>query len=333
MSIDLQAKEIKPLRHTFSRVQAYTGDKPASRYLEVTLDVQPTENFHYRPQWEPQYELFDVRRTALAMDDWNQLRDPRQLYYATWTINRARQQETVESNYKFVEQRGLLESMDEDLIQHVLNVLMPLRHVAWGGNMNNSAMCSRAYGAAFTAPALMHAMDHLGVAQFLTRLGIALGGATALDEGKQDWVEKNEWQPLRKYVEDSFVELDPFALFMAQNVVLDGLLYPLIYQAYLDGQVSPKGGTAVTMLTAFMPEWFAETQRWIDQTIKVLAAESDGNSQQLQQWFEHYLSLALTALLPIATMALGDTAESTLEQIRSGLVQRMNKAGLKEVHA
>ena len=31
MNIDLQAREIQPLRSTFARVAAYTGDKPASR--------------------------------------------------------------------------------------------------------------------------------------------------------------------------------------------------------------------------------------------------------------------------------------------------------------
>ena len=53
MNIDLQAREIQPLRNTFARVAAYTGDKPASRYLEATLGMQPAANFNYRPTWEP----------------------------------------------------------------------------------------------------------------------------------------------------------------------------------------------------------------------------------------------------------------------------------------
>ena len=39
--------------------------------------------------------------------------------------------------------------------------------------MNNCTICSRGYGTAFTAPAMFHAMDALGVAQYLTRLGLA----------------------------------------------------------------------------------------------------------------------------------------------------------------
>ena len=33
-----------------------------------------------------------------------------------------------------------------------LDVLVPLRHVAWGANMNNSSVCAYGYGTAFTAP-------------------------------------------------------------------------------------------------------------------------------------------------------------------------------------
>jgi phenol/toluene 2-monooxygenase (NADH) P1/A1 len=36
---------------------------------------------------------------------------------------------------------------------------------------------------------------------------------------------------LRRYVEDTFVVKDPFELWIAQNVALDGLLYPLVYGA------------------------------------------------------------------------------------------------------
>jgi phenol hydroxylase P1 protein len=36
-----------------------------------------------------------------------------------------------------------------------------------------------------------------------------------------------------------------------------------------------QGGTAVSMLTAFMPEWHDESARWIDAVAKVAAAESD----------------------------------------------------------
>ena len=107
MTIDLQAREIQPLRHTYAHVAQYIGgDKHATRYQEATLGAQPSANFHYRPSWDPDHEIFDTGRTAVKLADWYVLRDPRQFYYASWTMTRARQQDAMESNYQFVEQRG-----------------------------------------------------------------------------------------------------------------------------------------------------------------------------------------------------------------------------------
>src|SRR5258706_4905337 len=110
MNIDLQAREIAPLRNTYAHVAKYIGnDKPASRYQEATYGAQPMSNFHYRPTWDPEHELFDTSRSAVVLADWYVLKDPRQLYYATWTAARARQQDAMESSFQFVESRGMVE--------------------------------------------------------------------------------------------------------------------------------------------------------------------------------------------------------------------------------
>lgn len=328
MNIELQAREIQPLRHTFDRVAAHTGDKPASRYLEAMLGAQPKENFHYRPTWEQGLELFDAGRTAIRMADWYALRDPRQFYYATWTMARARQQEAMEANYQFVESRGLAARMADAQRAHACAVLMPLRHVAWGGNMNNCSMCSRGYGTAFTAPAMFHAMDQLGVAQYLTRLGLAMDEPGVLEAGRNDWLQGPAWQPLRRLVEDLLVLQDPIELFIAQNLALDGLLYPLIYGRFVDGPLALHGGTAVSMLTAFMPEWHAESARWIDAVAKVAAAESDANRALLSRWYLAHVDQAQAALAPVAAMALGQEAQAALSEVRQALDARARKAGL-----
>ncbi len=328
MNIDLQAKEIKPLRQTFDRVKAYTGDKAPSRYQEATLGAQPTENFHYRPTWEPAMEIFDVRRTAIVLDDWNALRDPRQYYYATWTMARARQQESMDANYQFVESRGLIDKMPEPLRNDVAAVLMPLRHAAWGANMNNCSMASRGYGAVFTAPALMHAMDHLGAAQFLTRLGLLLGDSACLDDGKSAWLSDPAWQPLRQLQEDSFIEQDPIALFVRQNLAIDGLLYPLLYGQYVEEYVALRGGSAVAMLTVFMPEWHKESARWVDGVLKVIAAASDANRARLQGWIDADLARAHAALAPVAARAMPETHAEALAAARAELDARLAKLGL-----
>lgn len=334
MNIDLQAREITPLRQTFAHVAQYIGgDKPASRYQEATLGAQPSANFHYRPTWSPRHDLFDASRSAIVLSDWYVLRDPRQYYYATWTMARARQQDTMEANFQFVETRGMAGKIDDELKTRTLQVLLPLRHAAWGANMNNSSICAYGYGTAFTAPAMFHAMDNLGVAQYLTRLGLALAEPSALDDAKAAWLGDARWQVLRRLVEDTFVVQDPFELFVAQNLVIDGLLYPLVYGSFVDDHVALRGGTAVAMLTAFMPEWHDESARWVDAVVKAAAAESPANRALLAQWARVWGERARAALAPVAEMALGAAGEAALADAQGLLAERCRKAGLADAAA
>jgi len=329
MTIDLQAREIQPLRHTYAHVAQYIGgDKHATRYQEATLGAQPSANFHYRPTWDPEHEIFDTGRSAVKLADWYVLRDPRQFYYASWTMTRARQQDAMESNYQFVEQRGLVGKMSDAVRAKACDLLMPLRHAAWGGNMNNCSIAAYGYGTAFTAPAMFHAMDHLGTAQYLTRLGLALDEPAVLEAGRQAWLDDPRWQVLRRYVEDTLVLSDPFELFVAQNLALDAQLYPLVYGSFVDDHLAMQGGTAVAMLTAFMPEWHDESAKWVDAVVKTAAAESDANRSLIGGWARAWAERAQAALAPVAELALGDAGQAALADARGALDTRLKKSGL-----
>lgn len=329
MNIDLQARHIQPLRPTFSRVLPYLkNNRPASRYQEATLGIQPTHNFHYRPSWEPQYELFDKQRSAIQMQDWDSLQDPRQYYYATWTIARARQQETMDSNNQFIESHNLIDRIPDQLREKACQALTPLRHVAWAANMNNCQICATGYGAALTSPAMMHAMDHLGIAQYLTRISLALGDTEGLDAGKQAWLHEPQWQPLRKLVEDMLVIQDPMELFVAQNFVLDGLLYPFVYTHYIDDYLAINGGTALGMLSVFMSEWYTESSPWVNAVLKTCAAESEANKAQLNAWYMTYTEKVKQSLEPVADFILGEIGQSLLNMLKDQLDTRAHSLGI-----
>lgn len=329
MQIDLRTVAIKPLRHTFTHVaKRIGGDKPATRYQEGTFDLQATENFHYRPTWDPEHEIFDASRTKVVMKDWYALKDPRQFYYGTYTATRARQQETAESSFEFVESRGLDTALPEAVRQTALDVLLPLRHVAWGGNMNCSYICAYGYGTAITQPHIYQAMDQLGIAQYLTRIGLLLADPEALDTAKSQWMDDPKWQGLRHALEDMFVMEDWFELFIAQNLVLDGLLYPLVYSHFIDDHLTLQGGSAIAMLTRFMTDWSAETSKWVDAQIKVAAAESPENKALIQQWVAAWNKRIFAALAPISQHALVDKADAVMTEIQQAFQTRLKKSGL-----
>ncbi|MDR2839443.1 MAG: aromatic/alkene monooxygenase hydroxylase subunit beta [Azonexus sp.] len=329
MQIDLRTVAIEPRRQTFDHLARRFGDKPASRYQEGSYDIQAEENLHYRPTWDPDQEIYDKSITRIVMADWHALKDPRQYYYNTWTVARARQQETTEANFSFVESRGLADSLSEALKATTLKVLAPLRHAAWGANMNNSFICGYGYAAIFTQAAMFQAMDNLGIAQYLSRLGLLLGDTAALEAGKADWLHGAAWQPLRHYVEDTFMVRDPFELFVAQNAALDGLLYPLIYGRIVDDHLSPQGASAVAMLTQFMSDWSVESQKWVDAVLKTAAAESEHNRALLREWAARWSERAASALLPVVGLALGDQASAAVAEEMAAFKARLGKTGIQ----
>jgi len=175
MSIDISAKAIAPIRMTYGNLQVRFGDKrPASRYQEASYDLQPTTNFQFRPLWDKNHELYDTSRTAIVMQDWYSFADPRQYYYGTYTIARAKQQEVAEHNYAFVEKRELLADLSPEVSQGVREILVPLRHVEWAANMNNCQIDTQGYGTTICSLAMFNAMDRLGMAQYISRIGLLL---------------------------------------------------------------------------------------------------------------------------------------------------------------
>ena len=328
MQIDLRTVSITPLRQTYNHIAERQGaDKPASRYIEGTMNVQPDANFHYRPTWDPEHELFDPRRTRLVMKDWYAPKDPRQFYYGAYTQARARMQEVAEADFEFVETRGLADRFDDAARRVALDFYVPLRHVAWGANMNGAYQCAYGYGTAITQPCLYAGMDQLGIAQYLTRLGLLLGNQGELEAGKQAWLEAPAWQPLRRLVEDTWVMKDWFELYVAQNVVLDGVLFGLAYKE-VDQALSERAGPVVSMLTRFQAEWAQDANKWVDAVMKVAAAESPENKALLSEWYAHWRARVQEALAPVAELGLGSDGAQALERALAAVDARMNKAGL-----
>lgn len=330
MSLDIKTSVIKPKRQTYANVAERFGeDRPASRYEEATYDMQPAANFHYRPTWDPAHLLYDATRTSIKMADWYAFKDPRQFYYGTYTIARNKLMDACETNFAFVEKRELITTVAPVWVDKAVRYLLPLRHYEWGANMNNTNITHIGYGTAITQACIFTAMDRLGIAQILSRIGLLLDGNTGevLGKTRETWTADPMWQGLRRAVEDSFVLEDWFEQFIAQNVVLDGFVYPLIYD-HCDRAGLAHGGTALSMLTEFMTDWYGDHCRWVDQLVKVTAAESPENAALLGRWVRAWMARAEDAVAPVAGFVLAGEGAAALAATRDALLTRLKKAGL-----
>lgn len=329
MTIDIKTAHIEPLRQTFDHVAARIGPgKAASRYQEAVHDVQMTSNFHYRPTWEPELELFDPRRTAIELADFDVLVDPRQYYYGPYTIQRAKQQEVQDSNFSVIEKRDLFSRMSPPWRERVTALVVPLRHFEWGANTNNCHISAYAYGTPFNSAALMQAMDRLGVAQYVTRLALAIEHSPAiLDRGKALWLDDARWQPLRRLVEDAMVTRDWFELHVLQNLLLDGMIYSYAYQRF-DEACGADGNLAFSLATEFMREFQAEAARWTDATVKVVVASSVANKARVEAWVDHWEPRVVAAVTPLAEAAFETEAGAFIAETTAAQAARRAKLGL-----
>ncbi len=328
MTIEIKTATLEPVRNTYAHIERRFGDKPATRYQEATFDVQAETNLHYRPLWQPEYELEDERRTAIQMEDWYTLKDPRQFYYGTYVQQRAKMQEGAENNFSFFEKRNLAGHLSDELKQKVIRYLVPLRHVEHTANLNNMYCAAYGYSTAVTQAMLFDGADRLGIAQYLSRIGLLLDGNSgeALQEAKAFWMDDAVWQGMRALCESSLVTEDWFELFVAQDIVVDGLMHSLFYQQF-DQWLVENGGQDIAMLTEFMQQWSKEVTRWSDSVLKAAAAESDHNKQLISEWASKWRGKAGEAFAPLAQEMLG---EGALDSALAQLDKRLQKAGLAQ---
>lgn len=329
MTIEIKTSKLEPVRNTYGHIQRRFGDKPATRYQEATYDLAAQTNFHYKPLWDPEHELNDASRTAITMNDWYDLKDPRQFYYGTYVQNRAKMQENAENNYGFFEKRGLADKLPEEVRSKLINLLIPLRHVEHTANLNNVYGTTNAnYCTAVAQALLFEGMDRFGVAQYFSRIGLLLDGNTGdtLVEAKQQWMDNPLWQGMRAYCEETLVIKDWFETFIAQDIVIDTLINDLYYRQF-DEWLTGNGGADVIMLLEFMAERAKESQRWSDSILKTVAKENPENKQHLQSWISTWRIKAQAALDPVASELLSDTA---LADAFAALEARLKKIGLSD---
>ena len=330
MTIDLKTKNIKPKRRTFDHLAKKLGpDTNPSRYQEAVLGLQPIENQHYRPTWDPKFKLYDPERSAIRMEDYDDLLDPRQHYYGTWTLKRGKQQETQERNFELVEERQLFGPLKEEDKKLIAKLVVPSRHISWAANTNNSYIAAYGFGAPVTSACAMHMMDHLGIAQYVSRIGLIVfdNDPSVLVDAKAEWMDAAIWQPFRKLVEDSMVCRDWFELFVLQNLLIDATLNPLIFDKF-GADIAKRGGLAYVVLCEFMNAWFSESSRWVDAVIGRVVSESEANKTIVQNWITLWNPIVQNAIAPLADNLFETGGVEINLQIQDDVSKRLSKVNL-----
>lgn len=267
MQYELRYQVIEQKRQSYQNVIDRFGDQPASRYLEATLDVEPRENFHYRPTWAQDRELYDERFSALRLTDPYAYTDPRQYYYTPYVTNRAALHDEFGKTLAYLEERELLARMPDAWRAILASVVVPLRHYESGAQLVSVTGARFAYGTSLEQCCTFAAFDRIGNAQMLSRVGIALavGTADVLTTAKQEWLDSDHLQPLRRLTEEIMIVEDWAEGLLAVDII-DSLVYPLLYTG-LDDRALLEGAGAYSLFAQHLNTWFKDQRKWLDALI------------------------------------------------------------------
>lgn len=303
MGYDLKTLAIEPLRSSYDRVVDRFGDKPATRYQEATFEFQQMENFHYKPLWDPDHDIYDPDYSAVKLTDPYTYTDPRQYYYNTYVTARADLYDGFGKDLKYIEDRDLFSRLPENWRGMLVNAIIPLRHYEGGAQMICSNGARFAWGSTVSTPVALAGMDRLGNAQLLSMVGLSMGGGSGdkLAEGKQIWMDAPYMQGLRRLVEEALVAPDWVDGLLALEMV-DAQLYPLLFR-HCDDRALFRGAMAYSLIAQHFSKWYTDQQKWLTALMKAWVADpqhGEDNRKALGAMVDRWYPQAQEAVASLA---------------------------------
>lgn len=303
MQYELRQQVIEPRRNTFTPLIRRYGDRPATRYEEGSIGIQPRANFHYRPLWDPEHEIYDEGFTALRLSDPDGYTDPRQYFYTPYVINRAAMHDAFGRSLSYVTDRNLLKAMPEAWQDLFTKLLVPLRYYEAGAQLISVTGSRYAYGTTLEQCLTYAAFDRIGNAQLLSRIGIALGDNSdqVLVTTKPKWLDDPRLQGLRRLIEELLAQPD----WAVSTVVLDlsdRLMYPLI-TGHLDEAALLGGAGAYSLLIQQLGTWYTDHRKWLDALISAWVNDAEhgsANTAMLRATVGRYLPQVSSAVADVA---------------------------------
>ena len=213
-------------RRSWSR---FTDAKAPSEYEAVSHDL----HWHYKPG-EPPWEMSPRwfwnewytkyrNESPFFCSDWNRFRDPDKLVYRTYIAQQEQGEVYLDGLDDEFEGRNAFAEMDPRWIEVLSSTYTPFRYVGHALMMAATYVMHMAPSSYISNCAAFQAGDELRRVQriaYQTRLLQIARADEAIGDDRQKWEEADQWQPLRRCVEELLVVRDWGEAFARLNFVV-----------------------------------------------------------------------------------------------------------------
>ena len=178
----------------------------------------------------------------------------------------------------YINKRDLLARLPQDWHAALAEVILPLRHYECAAELVSVNGGRFAYGTTIEQCLSYAAFDRIGLAQNLSRIGIALGGNSdeLLISAKTAWMEDADLQGLRRLAEELIVEKD-WAIATYVLDLTDQLIFPLL-TGNLDEAALLAGAGSYSLLAQHFGTWYVDQRKWVDALLAAWLADPEHGS-------------------------------------------------------
>lgn len=320
----------------------------ASRYEDVTVDVQPDPDKYLTQGWIlgwPNGDLgYDPNWTKIKSSNWHEFRDPNEEWEKTIYINNSNSVRQIQQSIEDAKSENVFQNWNkswlEIIARHVsawshadhglgMYVFMPAQRAAMSNMLNNAIA--------------VNCMHKLRTAQDVLLYNLEL--SELLSDGEFDgsvhqevWMNDPSWQGVRENVERIMNEKDWAETVFAANVVFEPLVGELFRSQFVM-RFAPLHGDSLTssIIGVSEREFNDRDLRYTKEMFRVMGedeAHGEENRQLMQEWLERWIPYSVAAAQGLAPIwsepeVKPVSFEESYEQVKSRFEEILSELELR----
>lgn len=320
----------------------------ATKYEDVTVDVQPDPNKYLTQGWILGWANgdigYDPNWTKIKSSDWHRFRDPNQEWEKTYYVNNSNSIRQVEQSTENAKSENVFENWDKSwldiLSRHVstwshadqglgMYVFMPAQRAAMS-NMHNNAIA-------------VNCMHKLRTAQDIMLYNLELSEIFSEEEfnptaHQEAWMEDPAWQGVRENVERIMNATDWAETTFASNIVFEPLVGELFRSQFVMRFAPFHGDSLTPTLIGVSEREFNDRDLAYtrDMMQDMLEDEEHGeeNRQLMQEWLEEWVPYSMAAAKGLESIWSEPekqpvSFEESFEKVQSRFEEILSELGLQ----